>query len=57
MDRNILEGNRITPYFHVVANQRRRKKMIHGLDGLDGPKTDIKGVFKIANDYYKDIFK
>jgi mannosylglycoprotein endo-beta-mannosidase len=55
-DRNILEGDRNTAYFHVVANQRRRKKFIHVLDGPDGPVTN-KDMLKIATNCYKDLFK
>jgi hypothetical protein len=36
-DRDILEGDRNTAYFHAVANQRRRKTLIHILEGPDGP--------------------
>jgi hypothetical protein len=56
-DRDILEGDRNTAYFHVVANQRRRKKMINVLDGPDGPETETDKMFKIATGYYKDLFK
>jgi hypothetical protein len=55
-DRDILEGDRNTAYFHAVANQRRRKKMIHVLDGPDGPKTETDKILKIATCYYKDLF-
>jgi hypothetical protein len=33
-DRDIKEGDRNTAYFHFVANQRRRKMLVHSLDGL-----------------------
>jgi hypothetical protein len=56
-DRDILEGDRNTAYFHAVANQRRRKKMIHVLDGPDGPETETDKMLKIATGYYKDLFK
>jgi hypothetical protein len=56
-DRDILVGDRNTAYFHVVANQRRRKKMIHVLDGPDGPETETDKMLKIATGYYKDLFK
>jgi hypothetical protein len=35
-DRNILEGDKNTTYFHVVANQRSRKKRIDSLLGPNG---------------------
>jgi hypothetical protein len=55
-DRFILEGDRNSAYFHAVANQRRRKKMIQVLDGPDGPVTKTKDMLGIAMDYYKDLF-
>jgi hypothetical protein len=39
-----------------VANQRRRKKQIDQLEGLDGVVEDSKGMLKIAVDYYKSLF-
>jgi hypothetical protein len=56
-DRDILEGDGNIAYFHAVANQRRRKKMIHVLDGPDGPETETDKMLKIAIGYYKDSFK
>jgi hypothetical protein len=55
-DRYILEGDRNTAYFHAVDNQRRRKKMIHVLDGPDGPETETDNMLKIATEYYKNLF-
>ena len=55
-DKEILEGDRNTKYFNVVANQRRRKTLIHALDGPNGTTTDINEMLKIAADFYKDLF-
>ena len=52
-----MEGDRNTKYFNVVANQSRRKTLIHALDGLDGTTTDINEMLKIAADFYKELFK
>jgi hypothetical protein len=51
-DRNILEGDNNTTYFHDVANQRRRNKLIHDLDGPEGPVTERKYMLKVATYYY-----
>jgi hypothetical protein len=55
-ERNILEGDRNTAYFHAVANQRRRKKLITMLEGPDGLVEDTKGMINIAVEYYKSLF-
>jgi hypothetical protein len=52
----IIEGDRNTAYFHVVANQRRRKKLIQVLVGPDGHVTKTKDMIGIAVDYYKNLF-
>ena len=56
-DRDIKEGDRNTAYFHAVANQRRRKTLIHSLDGPNGPVNDIKDMLGVAEDFYKDLLK
>ena len=55
-ERDIKEGDRNTAYFHAVANQRRRKTLVHSLQGPDGPVSDQKGMLDIAVDYYKNLF-
>jgi hypothetical protein len=55
-DRNILEGDRNTTYFHVVANHRCRKKWINNLKGPNGLVYDTPNIIKIAVNYYKDLF-
>jgi hypothetical protein len=56
-DRDILEGDRNTSYFHVVANQRFRKKRIDCLMGVDGMVHDNSEILKIAASFYKNLFK
>jgi hypothetical protein len=55
-DRNILEGDRNTSYFHMVASQRRRKKSLSVLDGPSGPVDRIDDMLKVAVDFYKNLF-
>jgi pantothenate kinase len=55
-DRNILEGDRNTAYFHAVANHRNRKK-IECLRGPEGLVFDTQWILKIAADYYKTLFR
>ena len=50
-------SDRNTAYFHAVANQRRRKTLIHSLDGPNGPVTEVDEMMKVASDFYKDLFK
>jgi hypothetical protein len=56
-DREILEEDRNTTYFQVVANQRNRKKRIEALEGPNGIVEDDRGMMKIAVDFYKDLFR
>jgi hypothetical protein len=53
----IKEGDRNTIYFHVVANHRRRKTLVHSIDGPDGEVNRIEDIIQVATQYYKDMFK
>lgn len=55
-DRDIKEGDRNTAYFHVVANQRRRKTLIHSLQGPNGPTSDTTEMLDVATSFYKKLF-
>jgi hypothetical protein len=56
-DRNVLEGDRNTAYFHVVANYRNRKKKVLFLDGPEGPVVEQKAMMGVAVNFYKEFFK
>ena len=55
-DRKIKEGDRNTTYFHVVANQRRRKNQLSILEGPNGPVYSTKDMLDVATDFYKNLF-
>jgi mannosylglycoprotein endo-beta-mannosidase len=55
-ERDILEGDQNTKYFHAMANKRRRKKQITSLDGPSGEVNTTEGILNIAVDYYKSLF-
>jgi hypothetical protein len=56
-DRNVLEGDRNTAYFHAVANHRNRKKKVLILDGPDGPAVEQRAMMEVAVNFYKELFK
>jgi hypothetical protein len=56
-DRNILEVDRNTAYFHAIANQRFKKKRIESLRGAVGIVHETSDILKVAISFYKDLFK
>lgn len=56
-EKNIVEGDRNTSYFQAAANQRRRKTMIHQLEGPNGMVYEEDQIMDIASGFYKNLFK
>lgn len=54
-ERDILEGDKNTSYFHAIANQRRMKKKIISLEGPAGVVHDTPSMLQIAVDFYKNL--
>jgi plasmid maintenance system killer protein len=55
-DRDILEGDRNTTYFHALANYRSKKKRIDFLESPMGHVFDQKGMMDIVVGFYKNLF-
>ena len=55
-DKDLLEGDRNTAYFHALANQRRRKKQLAVLEGPLGPVHSTPEMLLVATDFYKSLF-
>ena len=55
-EKQIVEGDRNTAYFHAQANKRRRKKNITRLEGPSGVVEDTTSILAIAVEYYKTLF-
>jgi hypothetical protein len=56
-DKQILEGDINTAYFHVVENYRNRKKKIDCIKGPNGMVFENSDILKVAANYYKDLFR
>ena len=54
-ERDIKEGDKNTRYFHMVANQRRKKTNIQVLEGPEGDVHDQEEIHKVATSFYKDL--
>jgi hypothetical protein len=55
-DKDILEGDRNTTYFHAPASHRCRKKKIETLNSPDGPVHDTPAILRVVTRYYKNLF-
>lgn len=56
MDREVKEGDKNTAYFHVVANHRRSKTLVHALQGPNGSASNSKETLDIVVNFYKGLF-
>jgi hypothetical protein len=44
-EKDIMEGDSNTAYFHAMANKKRRRKNITALEGTDGEVHDTEGMY------------
>jgi hypothetical protein len=56
-DKQILEGDKNTAYFHAVANYRNRKTRIKSIRGPNGVVTETSDILRVVVDYYKNLFR
>jgi hypothetical protein len=52
-----MEGDNNTKYFHAVANQWRRKTIVHTIEGPDGAVKSIEEIIEVTTQYYKNLFR
>ena len=52
-EKQVVEGDGNTKYFHLKAKGRRRRIRIHSLGSVVGGETELN---KVATDYYKELF-
>jgi hypothetical protein len=56
-EKDVMEGDKNTAYFHAVANQRRRKKKIISLQNREGVEVDSpQEMLDVAVEFYKTLF-
>jgi hypothetical protein len=48
-ERDILEGDPNTGYFHAMANKKRKRKQINVYEGTPGDVRDNEGILEIAS--------
>nr|ABF93982.1 retrotransposon protein, putative, unclassified [Oryza sativa Japonica Group] len=55
-EKNLLEGDDNTKYYHAKANGRKRKNMIYSLDQEDGEIKGQSDLMKYITNFYKQLF-
>lgn len=55
-EKNLLEGDDNTKYYHAKANGRKRKNMIYSLDQEEGEIKGQSDLMKYITNFYKQLF-